>query len=648
MMSRGVHLAVWGAVAIFLVSNSAACGQDEAAQGTEGDCRNMALACSPGFVCELVPTDGQWTCVPEDPSGGPSFNTDISSGSPADAGADAGPRIGPADVVDDGGPPVVDIVEDAGGGEPDVADPVDVPDVPPPLLTVAVTLPGPYLSGVAVVEATVGGPSGVLGVEFQVDGVPVHTDVIPPYSAAIDTGSWEPGEHTLRAATASADGQTAAAEATAIFDNDPPVIESFLPEEGATLFFEDGAIGLSAEVNDAAPVASVTFRVNGLLVGEASAPPWAASVEPSALLLTADQLPKALEVSVQAVDAQGQESEALHTVVVHRRLIWSLETPGEVWTPVAPLGDALIATTLDGHVLGIGADGGQTFALDLQKELAIGPVADQASGRFFVCGTDGYVRAYDAGGGEGWSVNVGGACGGTPAVHGGQLVVPVTGGDVVGLSVSDGGQQWKASLPGLISASPAVAADGTVYIGSQDGSLYALNGSEVSWSHPTGGEIWSRPAVGPAPEDGAGQPVYVGSNDGWVYALGAGGDLQWQAEVKGQVWGTLLAPGDGAVYVASTFKQVYSLSADDGAVLWTTKVGGLSYSSPVLDPDGTLYIGSTTGVLHALDAVTGDQRFAFETGASLHATPLLVGDRLYVGCIDKSVYALWRYGVALP
>lgn len=645
----------WAGVALV----AAGCTEQLAAEGTSGDCRNEALACSPGFECVLVPTDGEWACMPVE-SNGPSFALDTSPGGGADAGggepdtAAPQPDVATPDVADEpdapadaGGAPDAGPSEDigGGGGAPDVG------DTPPPLLGVTLTTPGPYLSGTVAITATTSGPPTVLGVEFQVDGLAVHTDLIPPFTATIDTTAWAPGPHTITAATADAAGQTAEDDAQAVFDNDPPVIEGFAPAQGATLFFEDGAIDLAAEVTDAAPISSVAFRVNGLLVAEVEAPPYTATVEPATLLITEEALPKALEVTVTAADAQGQESELVHGVTVHRRLGWSHVVDGEVWAPAADVGGTIVAATLSGRIVGLnGVDlgGGQVFAVELGKELSIGPVADPAGGRFFLCGTDGKVRAMDLAGGELWNVNVGGACGGTPVVAGGQLVVPVSGGDVVALAPSDGGQLWKGSLPDLISASPAVAADGTVYIGAQDGSLYALQGGSVAWSAPTGGEIWSRPAVGPAgeeptPTDGA---VFFGSNDGKVYAVSASGGALWQREVAGQVWGALHATQD-AVYVAGTGKWVYRLDRDSGEEAWSAKVGGISYSSPVLGADGTLYIGSTTGALHAFDAETGAERFAFPTGGSVHATPLLVGDRVVFGCVDQSVYSIWRYGASL-
>jgi hypothetical protein len=58
-------------------------------------------------------------------------------------------------------------------------------------------------------------------------------------------------------------------------------------------------------------------------------------------------------------------------------------------------------------------------------------------------------------------------------------------------------------------------ADGVVYVGSNEGTLYALNaftGAQI-WNYNTGGMIGSAPAV-------ASGVVYMGSWDGNVYAIG--------------------------------------------------------------------------------------------------------------------------------
>ena len=60
-----------------------------------------------------------------------------------------------------------------------------------------------------------------------------------------------------------------------------------------------------------------------------------------------------------------------------------------------------------------------------------------------------------------------------------------------------------------------MASDGTVYVGSVDKKLYAINGKtgDKLWECKTGDFVFSSPAIGP---DGT---VYVGSSDNKIYAI---------------------------------------------------------------------------------------------------------------------------------
>jgi outer membrane protein assembly factor BamB len=72
-------------------------------------------------------------------------------------------------------------------------------------------------------------------------------------------------------------------------------------------------------------------------------------------------------------------------------------------------------------------------------------------------------------------------------------------------------QKWSFTTGSYVSSSPAIGADGTIYVGSDDYNLYAINpdGSQ-KWSFTTGYMVLSSPAIG---ADGT---IYVGSDDGTI------------------------------------------------------------------------------------------------------------------------------------
>ena len=74
---------------------------------------------------------------------------------------------------------------------------------------------------------------------------------------------------------------------------------------------------------------------------------------------------------------------------------------------------------------------------------------------------------------------------------------------------------WEFKTGDWVESSPAIGSDGTVYVGSIDNKLYAINGKSgvKLWEFETGGTVYSSPAIG---SDGT---VYVGSHDKKLYAI---------------------------------------------------------------------------------------------------------------------------------
>ena len=74
---------------------------------------------------------------------------------------------------------------------------------------------------------------------------------------------------------------------------------------------------------------------------------------------------------------------------------------------------------------------------------------------------------------------------------------------------------WEFVTGYNVISSPAIGSDGTVYVGSDDKKLYAINGKTgvKLWDFETGSFVGSSPAIG---SDGT---VYVGSKDKKLYAI---------------------------------------------------------------------------------------------------------------------------------
>jgi len=151
----------------------------------------------------------------------------------------------------------------------------------------------------------------------------------------------------------------------------------------------------------------------------------------------------------------------------------------------------------------------------------------------------------------------------------------------------DGSLKWRYKTGGIIRSSPAIASDGTVYVGSFDGKLYAFNSDgTIKWSYQTGDGIESSPAIG---TDGT---IYVGSSDAYLYAINANGSLQWRYFIGDAVGSSPAIGEDGTIYVGCWVRDLFALSPS-GNLLWIypTYTGGV-FSSPTIAANGTIYIAN--------------------------------------------------------
>ena len=237
-----------------------------------------------------------------------------------------------------------------------------------------------------------------------------------------------------------------------------------------------------------------------------------------------------------------------------------------------------------------------------------------------------------------WRWSAGGKVYSSPAVGAdGTVYIGSDRGCVVALRARDGCPIWSFETAGSVYSSPALGADGTVYIGSLDGRLYALRGQDGSlkWSYGAGDEIYGSSAIG---ADGT---VYIGSLDGRLYALrGQDGSLKWSYRAGDEIYGSPAIGADGTVYIGSLDGRLYALRGQDGSLKWSYRAGGGISSSPAIGADGTVYIGSLDGRLYALRGQDGSLKWSYRAGGSISSSPAIGADgTVYIGSLDGHLYA---------
>jgi len=249
-----------------------------------------------------------------------------------------------------------------------------------------------------------------------------------------------------------------------------------------------------------------------------------------------------------------------------------------------------------------------------------------------------------------------------------------------------------------VRSSPAIAMDGTIYVGSDDGKVYAINpDGTLKWNYTTGGVVESSPAIG---SDGT---VYVGSADDKVYAINPNGTLKWNYTTVSDVYSSpTIDPSSGIIYVASyrdalghgrmyafypngtlvpgwpfdpgtsgswitaspairedgvilfgdwtNPKGIFWALNPNGTVLWQRTIpcpfGEIDISSAAIGSDGMIYFGggNTNRELWALYP-NGTIAWSYLTGGLVTSSPAIATDgTIYVGSWDYKLHAVHKNG----
>jgi outer membrane protein assembly factor BamB len=195
---------------------------------------------------------------------------------------------------------------------------------------------------------------------------------------------------------------------------------------------------------------------------------------------------------------------------------------------------------------------------------------------------------------------------------------------------------WAYTTGGYIESSPAIGADGTIYVGSWDSKLHAVNpNGTLKWSYTTGNEILSSPAIG---ADGT---IYVGSLDSTLHAVNPNGTFKWSYATGGSIYSSPAIGADGTIYVGSDDHKLHAINSD-GTLKWAYTTGERIESSPAIGADGTIYVGGVDSKLYAINP-KGTLKWAYNTrGVGFYYSSPAIGANgtIYVGSLDAKLYAV--------
>ena len=168
---------------------------------------------------------------------------------------------------------------------------------------------------------------------------------------------------------------------------------------------------------------------------------------------------------------------------------------------------------------------------------------------------------------------------------------------------------------------PAIAPDGTIYIGDVY-NLWSLNPSGgANWYTRLTGWVGSSPAVWT--NGHVLQPIlyaFAGGDPVVVQEVLPGGSATRTWETSGLLDADVALAENGTIYIGDRDGNMYAF-AQDGDTRWTTNLGARIRGGAVVAGDGTVYIGTQAGDLWALSYLDGSVEHVWETGGGIRAVP---------------------------
>lgn len=258
-------------------------------------------------------------------------------------------------------------------------------------------------------------------------------------------------------------------------------------------------------------------------------------------------------------------------------------------------------------------------------------------GRIVIGDGSGDVHVFNASGTDLWSYATGEPIDNAAALSvDGTAYVQTTGGTLYAIQ-ADGTLRWSRTV-GQSDASPKIAGSGAIYVGGSDNNgpggstrylllVYSASGTRAA-SAVVDDRVTTAPSIGP---DGT---VWVGTAAGTLYELSSDLSTVISHSISpGLAIGDGLALADDAaetVLVPTAAGQVVAWSAVSDTVSWTFTTSDTVRSAPAVGQEGKVFIGSQDGKVYALQLSDGSKLWEYDTGGPVDSSPAVDAVHVYV------------------
>jgi alpha-tubulin suppressor-like RCC1 family protein/outer membrane protein assembly factor BamB len=204
------------------------------------------------------------------------------------------------------------------------------------------------------------------------------------------------------------------------------------------------------------------------------------------------------------------------------------------------------------------------------------------------------------------------------------------------------GELWPARTMKPRLSSPALSADQTVvWAGGSDGVLYGFyteNGEDFTNNVVVGGGRLSAPLIA---GDGT---IYVATSGGVVYAIEdpkVSGQILWRFpknhSVDGGFVGSPVIDDDGVLYIGARDNQLYAIDTTEGTLIWKFRATRDVTGSPTITSGGNIVFpaGNTIVTL----SPDGTELATFTAGSTIRSTPAVANGAIYFGAKDDIIYS---------